>query len=394
MHLKKLLILVCLIILAFSCRREIAINSKAFSTAPASRRAYTDYKPTLKDLFFKGPFSTAKDSVVSLKNGDYTRLAFPYPQARGTMEVNRYLLFEINSKGHILNNCYIISNKKIDAGNLFFLPMKRDSILYYEFALFPNSRDTQRITNLKLVAKINGVTYDADALQREALPCEGENTPAECIDWFWVIYNEDTGEVILETYLYTTCENGCNNGGGGGGEDEEEEPLPDLYICASSFNFQSQGQGSITNVARTWGLMGTYITPQNTFTATFGFTTTAPSDAVFWNLEWAHINATFPYLVQSHDIWLRPDNSGRIHLMFSRHAQKEIAAAAADYASDNQRNPKNILALPNGAFLYKQKFKSLYLQFIRTFIPGATGDLINSYMPGCTQAIYSSTPCQ
>lgn len=37
----------------------------------------------------------------------------------------------------------------------------------------------------------------------------------DCIDWYWTVYDAETGEIYSETFLYTTC--GDETGGGGGG---------------------------------------------------------------------------------------------------------------------------------------------------------------------------------
>ena len=79
--------------------------------------------------------------------------------------------------------------------------------------------------------------------------------------------------------------------------------------------------------------------------------------------------------------------------MFNSRAQSEIAAAATDYASDNGRNPKHVLTQPGGSSLYKEKFKQLYTDYLKAYIPGTTTQLQNTRSAGSTLATYSSSPC-
>jgi len=57
-----------------------------------------------------------------------------------------------------------------------------------------------------------------------------------CIDWYWIIFNEQTGEIISEIYVSTTCYDNSGGGGGGGGtndcsnrtEEEQENIIKSL----------------------------------------------------------------------------------------------------------------------------------------------------------------------
>ncbi len=45
-----------------------------------------------------------------------------------------------------------------------------------------------------------------------------DNEQADCSNWFWVVYDINTGEILSSTYLYTICTGtGEGSGGGGGG---------------------------------------------------------------------------------------------------------------------------------------------------------------------------------
>lgn len=76
--------------------------------------------------------------------------------------------------------------------------------------------------------------------------------------------------------------------------------------------------------------------------------------------------------------------------MYSERAQSEISAAACDYASDNYNNPKHILEQPGGSNTYKRNFQTLYTNYMKSYIPGTTVELIHSPISGTSAAIYSS----
>lgn len=71
--------------------------------------------------------------------------------------------------------------------------------------------------------------------QTSARPGVGE--PGQlCIDWYWIIFNEQTGEIIAEVYVNTTCYDNSGSGGGGGGGSSTD--------CS---NLTEQGQNDIIN---------------------------------------------------------------------------------------------------------------------------------------------------
>lgn len=116
-----------------------------------------------------------------------------------------------------------------------------------------------------------------------------ETARTGCTDWYWVLYNVNTGAIISQTYLYTTCsceqtrtnpENEkstyserCSSGGGGGQNYSIEDLQNNLAILTSggyqsetkNFNWHLYGtNGSYSNIdlefgcgkSTYWAIMG------------------------------------------------------------------------------------------------------------------------------------------
>lgn len=390
------LLFVCVAILlaaTLSCKRELSPKniSEVNTRAADNPRKLTE--KSLKHIFLNGDLEL--ELVRSARSDANENERHLIPIRRNAGEIYRYLLLETDKQGKILTTAHIISRTVIPDIDLFSLSIQKDIILFYDYTLYPNLRQQASPVKQKLIAKIGGQDFESNTpISRAPLPCDA---PTYCVDWYWIIYNADTGEIISTEYLYTTCTSDCNDDPiddeGSGGNGDSPPGVPGPYICASSFNFQSQGAGSITNVAKTWGIIGSYVTSQSTYTTTFGVITYAPTDVTNWSTAWSYLNLNYYYLIQSGDISLRTDVEGNLHLIYSAFAQKQLAAAACDYASDNSRNPKSVLTQPNGSIIYKEKFKMLYLEYLKAYIPGATVQILNTFEQGCTQATYSNTPC-
>lgn len=385
-------------VLTYSCKRDISNYTEARHNT-VSNSSYKKGAKTFRDIFFQGELVATNPITDVSDDRSLIRYAVPF-KSNGSVSIYKYQLFETNTTGKIVNTSFLISRAPLANGvNLFSLAMQKDTILFYEQTLYPNSRAKSGPVKAKLSVKTNGREFNSEAdLSNAPLPCDSEMQPVSCMDWYWVVYNADTGEIISVTYLYTSCTGGCDGdggtgGGGGSGDGIEPSSGAQPYICASSFNFKLQGTGSITNVSKTWGIIGALKTPQASYTTTFGVEAYAPTDVKYWGDAWSRINMYFYYLVQSGDIWLRPDAEGVVHLMFTARAHREIAAAATDYASLNYNNPQDVLSQPNGSSIYKARFAQLFSEYMKAYIPGSTAIVLNSFVSGCAQATYSSTPC-
>jgi hypothetical protein len=211
---------------------------------------------TLRTIFFKEPLVPEQAILDESEKGFLKRYLIPLKNPEEANGVNRYQLIETGLTGKILNTCYIISRQPLKKDlDLFRFSIKKDTILFYEHTLYPNVRGGNGPVKEQLSVKIGSKYFNSNTeISRAPLPCDGVTGTTTCMDWYWIVYNADTGEIISVSYLYTTCSNECNDtGGGGGGGDGDGPPASGpIYICISSFNFQPQGSGSITNVSKTW----------------------------------------------------------------------------------------------------------------------------------------------
>lgn len=70
-----------------------------------------------------------------------------------------------------------------------------------------------------------------------------------CTDWYYVTWNQSTGEIISETYVYTTCDN-QNSGGSSSAPGTTAPPPPP---CASSYHFVQKINADPKNLATSGG---------------------------------------------------------------------------------------------------------------------------------------------
>lgn len=107
---------------------------------------------------------------------------------------------------------YLLENKKNNKQYLIKSPKQID---------FNKDLINKKFVNdLSFIDNLDN-TYSCKVLskkknQTSARPGVGE--PGQlCIDWYWVIFNEQTGEIVAEIYVNTTCYDNSGSGGGGGG---------------------------------------------------------------------------------------------------------------------------------------------------------------------------------
>lgn len=378
-----------------SCKKKEIFFSESNNKHVFSETS-TQIRPTSlreKRRFFKGDFKDNKPYVQSISIG--TQKIRSLIEIISSNKIQKFLLLESDAKGKILNFGYVFSKKSISQNiDLFLLNLNRDTVIFFDKTQFNNVSGIQskhykeRLVQKNLTkAETKTVKVNSSIRQNSiAEPCD-EPEASICIDWYWQTYDEYSGIVVQEEYIYTDCYPVCETeiGGNGGASS-----LSDLYICVGSFYYYPQGPNSNTNISRTWGIKGVYNDGGNIFSTIFGVTTYAPKDVLNFGNSWSLLNSQFYYLVNSGDIYLRTDNNGYLHLMYSDFAQSEISAAACDYASDNSNNPKHILEQPNGSTIYKRNFQTLYTNFLKSYIPGTTTQLIHAPTSGTTQATYSS----
>jgi RHS repeat-associated protein len=167
---------------------------------------------------------------------------------------------------------------------------------------------------------------------------------------------------------------------------------PGPWMSQKSFKFKPQGKGSKTNVAKTWGIPATLIDlkTKEIFKIIFGITVYAPSDIKFSAMEaYAKIYVRFyTDLIQAKHVTTSTDKDGYLHLILDTYAQSFLAARAADYASENDLNPKKVLDGVNGEGAYKKQFQKLFSEYMRSFIPGTTVQIMNKAEEGASPVVW------
>jgi len=117
-----------------------------------------------------------------------------------------YLMVVIADSAYVKNDLTKLSHntyRKHDAdfsGMVFYFTPKGEYVsgyLYKNGQLVPSSASTAQQQNS------NNSTLKTNSVE------------AQCTDYYWEVYNTDTGAIVSLTYMYTLC--GSDDGGGGGG---------------------------------------------------------------------------------------------------------------------------------------------------------------------------------
>jgi hypothetical protein len=148
------------------------------------------------------------------------------------------------------------------------LPVK-DSILVWGLNAHPikgwMTTESGKMLNLRGNLKLHGDKLTVKTTAVNPKPNDYQVAQEVCIDWYWTLYDE-YGNVIRETYVYTTCESG---GGGGGGGGSEEENYTRYAYLAFFVDPQIPGNDSI-RVQGAVDVVGTGLTNGIFFDATWG----------------------------------------------------------------------------------------------------------------------------
>jgi len=187
---KKHLLLVCLLMTALiiSCKKEQSIKN--------------DLKPEIDNV------TARKKLVFDYMTPQSKKIQFFRLEENNASKDNKYLVGIDGKKNYIVTLKHSIQSQK----DLIDFKISQNSSIQDE---------ENRNYSLRLSKKMNG---SSNQTQRA-----GDGEPGQkCIDWYWIIYNEQTGEIISEIYLVTTCDNNDGLGGGGnGGTNDVCTNLPD-----------------------------------------------------------------------------------------------------------------------------------------------------------------------
>lgn len=216
---RKFLILFMFASIFVSCNKKDQSPKKEATPQSTLQR-------TMKDLFFEGniQYNSAREQV---KADGTTRVLIPYNDTGN--RIFRYILGEYNEAKAMSRSLQLVSKEKLNPGiDLFSISMEGKNNLVF----LDKKIESKYNKNIKIIGKQKGTSYDI-SLQRNPPPiCE--NPEQICTEWYWIVYNTQTGQIIDEEYLYTTCALSCEQGGGGGGTGEATECPPISMTPASS----------------------------------------------------------------------------------------------------------------------------------------------------------------
>lgn len=155
-----------------------------------------------------------ENTVVQFaRQGDTRRELVPV-KTENQHDLHVYSITEKTGKGDLLHSGYLVAKEIPGAGtDLFAIPLGKGKIHYF------HDRPGERAG---LILKTKEAEYAFEDMAGRAMPCDA--LEPVCTDWYWITWNEDTGEIISELYLYTVCQDPCGAAGvGGTGGSEQGE---------------------------------------------------------------------------------------------------------------------------------------------------------------------------
>lgn len=191
--------------LVLSCKKDIK---------PPQPEAETKSTATLANVLFRG-YLDFKSTVFS-ERGQTVRALVPITGSR-TEKGFRYRVTEYSKKGVVIQYGFILSLEKIPTTiDVYALPINTNGTVLSDKIQRKGNKENIRE---KIVAKIkiNNQTETKGMGEVLSLLPGCENLPQVCIDWYFVSYDLNSGEVIAENYLYTNCYDPCSFSNGGSG---------------------------------------------------------------------------------------------------------------------------------------------------------------------------------
>jgi len=195
----------------------------------------------LNDIFFKGKIQY-NATIEQVKEDETKRVLIPY-EDKGN-GVFRYILGEYNEAKAISSSVQLVSRKQLSPGaDLFSLNIEGKNNLVF----LDEGTKSKSNNKAKLIGKQEGISLDMSAPVLLNPPPTCDNPEQVCTEWYWITYNAETGQVIDEEYLYTTCIESCEGGGGGTNTGEAEEcPQLTMTPASSKISVTTCGSGSNT----------------------------------------------------------------------------------------------------------------------------------------------------
>jgi hypothetical protein len=213
------------ILLSFSCKKQTISEVKpdeqeiSISGAPKENEGL-EIEATIKDWLFGYRYDSAS-FISQSKGSNYTRILKRYTKP-SSLTYKIYFLVEVdNTTQNPVDFCYVISSTNINGNSIQLSNWNFQTDEVYIF----NSQTNNIIKPQgELTAHFDGKVLNLETpFSRLAPPPGMGNDPSIpiCTDWYWTTWDDNTGEVLNEVYLFTTCN--ANAGSGGGSPNPNEQ---------------------------------------------------------------------------------------------------------------------------------------------------------------------------
>jgi len=174
---------------------------------------------TATDLFYRGDLDY--EHAIAQIVGERMRIVVPIKSEEGQKSF-RYKISEYVKDGIPDRSGFILSLKEITKKtDLFAIPINSKG------SYFTNTKENSLTKDQrgKILAKVKSDKGEVTKPLGEVLSLYAGcgDVPPFCVDWYYVTYDQTTGNVVNEIYLYSTCYDPCSfnsnpNGGGSSGE--------------------------------------------------------------------------------------------------------------------------------------------------------------------------------
>lgn len=197
---KKIIIYSIGLILFSSCKKNVNSdeikNEKVISTI---------------NLMFSGELNNSL--AMSQSKGGVVRTLVPFVKLSNEKSF-RYKLVEKSESGEIFG--FVVSLDKISpAVDFFSFNLQKDGppIIYKKSV---SSNGYFEFNKVKAASKVENLNLDLNLGEHLSLYAGCQGAAPVCVDWYMVTYDGYTGNVLFETFLYSTCYDPCNFNSGSG----------------------------------------------------------------------------------------------------------------------------------------------------------------------------------
>jgi|JI6StandDraft_1071083.scaffolds.fasta_scaffold70779_3 hypothetical protein len=225
----------CFLLILSSCKKNIEKeNSKnnLLEMSSVNENGEDDkfYKPLLLDALVSfSRIDSSEFMSVNLANGNIRTLKRINVGSGSRYKISTIVDTDLE-KNHI-SYCYVINEDNISVNDLLEFSMSIGEVyLFTNIHGFVIAND-----NYGLTAHYNGVSFSAettfeDLATRVAGSPTGLGDEPICIDWFWSTWDEETGLLIDEVFLFSNCSSSGGGGGGNGGSDDPSHTYTEIVV--------------------------------------------------------------------------------------------------------------------------------------------------------------------